>query len=65
MNKDLDAEKPLSAAILAGGMSRRMGVDKAMLAIRADDPPMAAIVIDRVREVARDVMLIASNRPEY
>jgi molybdopterin-guanine dinucleotide biosynthesis protein A len=65
MNKDWDAEKPLSAAILAGGMSTRMGVDKAMLAIREDDPPMAAMVIDRVREVARNVMLIASNRPEY
>jgi molybdenum cofactor guanylyltransferase len=65
MNKDLHASMPLSAAVLAGGMSSRMGVDKAMLSIRADDPPMAAVVIDRVRAVARDVMLIASNRPEY
>jgi molybdenum cofactor guanylyltransferase len=65
MNKERHASMPLSAAVLAGGKSSRMGVDKAMLSICADDPPMAAVVIDRVRAVAREVMLIASNRPEY
>jgi molybdenum cofactor guanylyltransferase len=57
--------KLLSAAVLAGGMSTRMGVDKALLSIRPGDPPMAEIVISRLRKVAQDVMIVASNRPEY
>jgi molybdopterin-guanine dinucleotide biosynthesis protein A len=65
MNKEFNAATALSAAVLAGGMSTRMGVDKATLSIRPNDPPMAALVIERLRTVAQDVMLVASNRPEY
>jgi molybdopterin-guanine dinucleotide biosynthesis protein A len=65
MNKAPKNLRPLSAAVLAGGMSTRMGVDKALLSIRPGDPPMAEIVISRLRKVAQDVMIVASDRPEY
>ena len=56
---------PLSAAVLAGGQSRRMGTDKALLPLRPGDPPLAQVVIDRVRAVADDVIVVASDRPAY
>jgi molybdopterin-guanine dinucleotide biosynthesis protein A len=65
MNNISGESKLLSAAVLAGGMSTRMGVDKALLSIRPGDPPMAEIVISRLRKVAQDVMIVASDRPEY
>jgi molybdopterin-guanine dinucleotide biosynthesis protein A len=65
MNQSGEANQTLSAAILAGGMSTRMGVDKALLSLRPADPPMAQLVINRLRTVAQDVLLIASDRPEY
>ncbi len=55
----------LSAAVLAGGMSRRMGRDKALLRLRPGDPPLAAMVIEQVARVADEVFLVASDRPEY
>jgi molybdopterin-guanine dinucleotide biosynthesis protein A len=42
-----------------------MGVDKAMLSLRPDGPPMAQMVIDRLMQVADDVQMVASDRPEY
>ena len=56
---------PLSAAVLAGGMSRRMGADKALLRLRPGDPPLAKVVIERVGAVADEVLVIASDRPSY
>lgn len=65
MNNPIEGHRKLSAAVLAGGMSTRMGVDKALLSLRPADPPMAQIVINRLQTVAQDVFLIASDRPEY
>lgn len=55
----------LSAAIVAGGMSRRMGTDKALIPLEPGGPSMIEIVIGRLREVADDVRIIAGGRPEY
>jgi molybdopterin-guanine dinucleotide biosynthesis protein A len=65
MNKLIEANQMLSAAVLAGGMSTRMGVDKALLSLRPADPPMAQLVINRLQTVSQDVFLIASSRPAY
>lgn len=59
------AYAPLSAAILAGGISRRMGTDKALLSVRPDDPPLLAQSRDRAQAVAADVFIVATGRPEY
>lgn len=56
---------PLSAAVLAGGQSRRMGTDKALLPLRPGDPPLAEVVIERVHVVADEVFIVASDRPAY
>ena len=58
-------DSDLSAAVLAGGMSRRMGTDKALLPLRPGDPPLAALVLERVKTVANDVFIVAAGRPEY
>lgn len=42
-----------------------MGTDKALLQLGPDAPPLAKLVIDRVRTVAEDVMLIGPARPGY
>lgn len=55
----------VTAAVLAGGMSRRMGTDKALLPLRPGEPPLLGLVLDRVARVADEVLLVASGRPEY
>lgn len=54
---------PLSVAILAGGQSRRMGRDKALLDVGGR--ALIEHVIERARPVASEMMLIASDRPAY
>lgn len=56
---------PLSAAVLAGGLSTRMGTDKALLPLVAGGPPMLAIVLERLRAVADDVTIVSESRPGY
>jgi len=55
------AKQPLSAAILAGGQSRRMGTDKALLRLTPDGPTLIERVLTAVRTVADDVFLVAND----
>jgi molybdopterin-guanine dinucleotide biosynthesis protein A len=56
---------PLSAAVLAGGKSERMGQDKAFLRLEPDGPMLLEIVLERLRDVADDVMIVANDIPRY
>lgn len=56
---------PLSAAVLAGGRSRRMGQDKALLRLTPEGPPLAVLVIAQLRAVADDIVLVGPERPGY
>ena len=58
-------ERGLSAAVLAGGMSRRMGTDKALLPLRPGDPPLVEVVVRRLQALTDDVFIVASDRPAY
>ncbi|MCA9878872.1 MAG: molybdenum cofactor guanylyltransferase [Thermomicrobiales bacterium] len=52
---------PLSAAVLAGGKSERMGQDKAFLPLVAGGPTLLEIVLERLRGVADDVLIVAND----
>ena len=55
----------ISAAVIAGGKSSRMGTDKALLTLEPDGPPLLQLVLAAVSTVADDVMIIATDRPGY
>ena len=65
MPVDESGRPPLSVAILAGGQSRRMGRDKAMLSLWPGGPPLLQLVVDIVAPLADDVFVVASGRPAY
>lgn len=52
---------PVTAAVLAGGRSMRMGVDKTLLPV--DGEPLLARVVEAVGEVCAHTMVV-TNRPE-
>src|SRR3954447_23646443 len=53
-----------SVAVLAGGRSTRMGTDKATMRLLPDDPMLIELVLERVRPLSGDVMIIAADRPD-
>ena len=54
----VDAQ-PLSAIVLAGGRSSRLGVDKTLIALPGQKV-LVEEVLDRVRQVAQDVLLVGA-----
>jgi molybdopterin-guanine dinucleotide biosynthesis protein A len=56
---------PLSAAALAGGQSRRMGTDKALLPVMEGGQPMLGAVLERLAGVAEDVLVVANDQARY
>jgi molybdopterin-guanine dinucleotide biosynthesis protein A len=52
----------ISGVILAGGRSRRMGRDKALLSV--DGRTLVEIVADRLREAGADPLLVVTKAPE-
>jgi molybdopterin-guanine dinucleotide biosynthesis protein A len=51
----------LAVVILAGGMSRRMGTDKAWALL--DDRPLVAHVVERMRTLSPDELLVITRDP--
>jgi len=61
MTQRVHASLPLTAAVLAGGRSVRMGVDKTLLAV--DGEPLVSRVVGVVQAVC-DHTVVVTNRPE-
>jgi molybdenum cofactor guanylyltransferase len=61
--KFMNQQRTLTAAILAGGQSRRMGQDKALLEV--EGRALIEYVIDAANIVADETIIVASDRPEY
>jgi len=59
----LSADQPCSGVILAGGKSRRMGRDKALLDLAGR--PMIAVVAERLRAVVGEVIIAADDTHLY
>jgi molybdopterin-guanine dinucleotide biosynthesis protein A len=55
----------LTAAVLAGGRSRRMGTDKALIRLDPSGPTLLERVLELVGAVADDRVVIATDRPHY
>jgi molybdopterin-guanine dinucleotide biosynthesis protein A len=53
----------VSAAVLVGGQSRRMGKDKAFIEIQGR--PMLARVIERLRPLFGEIMIVGSDQAPY
>ena len=57
--------QPLTAIVLAGGRSRRMGTNKALLSLEPGGPPVVQSVVDTLGTVADEVLLSASDPAPY
>ena len=57
--------EPVSVAVLAGGQSRRMGTDKALVPFGPERIPLARRVLDRLRPLTDDLFLVSASRPGY
>ncbi|MGN6032907.1 MAG: molybdenum cofactor guanylyltransferase [Thermomicrobiales bacterium] len=53
---------PLTAAILVGGLSRRMGRDKATLTLAPDGPTVLETIVRTVATVAEEILLVDAGR---
>ncbi len=56
---------PLSALLLTGGRSSRMGQNKALMSLSPGTPPVVSLAVERLREVADEVLLVGSDAEPY
>lgn len=50
---------PISAYILAGGQSKRMGEDKGMISLH--DKPIVSYIIEEIKKITDDITIITAN----
>lgn len=55
----------LSAAVLAGGLSSRMGQNKALMPLVPGGIPMLAMVLEHLEQIADDLMIVANDWKPY
>lgn len=60
-----DAGCRVSAAVLAGGKSSRMGTDKALVPVSPGGPVMLEMILATLQSISDDVFIVASERPAY
>ena len=53
----------IGAVILAGGRSKRIGRDKALITI--DNLPLIEILLNRLKKVFNDIIIIGEKKPDY
>ena len=56
---------PLTALLLTGGRSSRMGMNKALLSLSPGGPPVVSLAVERLRQVADEVLLVGSDPEPY
>lgn len=56
---------PLSALLLAGGRSRRMGRNKALMNLSPGGPPVVSLAVTRLQAVADEILLVGSDPAPY
>jgi molybdopterin-guanine dinucleotide biosynthesis protein A len=56
---------PLTALVLTGGRSSRMGRNKALLGLAEGGPPIVALAVERLRAVADEILLVGSDPAPY
>ena len=54
---------PVTGVVLAGGTSRRIGRDKALLEL--DGRPLIRIVVERMAQVCAEVLIVSGDAPRY
>lgn len=58
-----DSSPRVSGIILAGGQSRRMGRDKAFIALNGK--PIVAHVLETMQRICSETIIVANNAPNY